>query len=542
MKVFALPLAILALVFGLALAEPLRQSWEDKNTHARALQMIDEQRHQTELELWQAEQSATLPAKIASQYGLLILLVVGAGGIFYIVYDGYKQRRTPLTRFDPERPLVARWMLEQGNADLILAMMRQLELSGQAQIARANASGNVPHNYAPHISVSTPKSAAPAELPFVDAPPPELPAERPALALLPGECTLAALQRTGIIARSGNSLHVGNAVADGTPIYLELATWGALALGGKSRTGKTSRTVYYLAQAALAGWRLVVCDKHGGGGKQDALLAKVGMLENSFLLPAAVSQTDINRRIQQVYTIGKRRLDNADTSRYPILLIVDEFTNLVINDWLTDTTLDQLMSIANEHAGVNVHALIIGHDWSASCLGKERGAAFRRITTHRIAHRLDAQGAQFLLPSGMGKMAEGLTVGQALYVDETAEPILVDAPLLHDEDLRYAAEHAGRYMGTFQGAPGGAALDDAAPALHLPRTPAAPASAPSGAAHQDAENPKAARVREMLREKRTQTDILAEVWHLDSRERGAPYREAVDEYRAIVAELVGGVL
>ena len=539
MKLLTLPLLALAVIFGLALAGPLREKWQNDNAHAQALQLIDEQRQAYALQQWQTEQAATLPARIAGQYGLLILLVVGAGGIFYIVYDGYKQRRTPLTRFDPERPLVARWMLEQGNADLILAMMRQLELSGQAQIARAQFQpGQQPHNYAPHISITTPKGAAPAELPLVEAAP-ELPAERPALQLLPGECTLAALQRTGIIARSGNSLHVGNAVADGTPIYLELATWGALALGGKSRTGKTSRAVYFLAQAALCGWKIVICDKHGAG-KSDALLAKVGMLENSFLLPAAVNQADHNRRIQQVYSIGLRRLNNQDTARFPIVLCVDEMTALILNDWLEDKTLDQMMAIGAEMAGVNVHLLAIGHDWSAACLGKERGAAFRRITTHRIAHRLDAQGAQFLLPSGMGKRAESLTLGQALFVDESGEPILCDCPLLTEEDLRYAAEHSGRYIGTHQGTPASAAIDDAAPTLHQPRTPLAPASAPEGAAHQDAENPKAARVREMLREKRTQTDILAELWHLDSRERGAAYREAVDEYRAIVAELVGG--
>ena len=532
MKVLALPLAILALVFGLALAGPLREKWQNDNQHAQALQLLDEQRQAYALQQWQTEQAATLPAKIAGQYGLLILLIVGAGGIFYIIYDGYKQRRTPLTRFDPEHPLVARWMLEQGNADLILAMMRQLELSGQAQIARAQFQpGQQPHNYAPHISITTPKATPPAELPFADAPPPELPAERPALALLPGECTLAALQRTGIIARSGNSLHVGNAVADGTPIYLELATWGALALGGKSRTGKTSRVTYFLAQAALNGWRMVVCDKHGGGGKADALLAKVGILENSFLLPAAVSQGDINKRIQQVYQIGKRRLDNADTSRFPILLIVDEFTNLVINDWLTDTTLDQLMSVANEHAGVNVHALIIGHDWSASCLGKERGAAFRRITTHRIAHRLDAQGAQFLLPSGMGKMAEGLTVGQALFVDESGDPILCDCPLLHDEDLRYAAEHSGRYIGTHQGAAG----TTPEPPLEPPSEPPAERVVP---AQQDAADDRTARVRELLARKTSLNDILRDVWHVTG--KGRDYQTAMDELRDTIAVIAGG--
>ena len=480
-----------------------------------------------------------MPARIAGQYGLLILLLVGAGGIFYIVYDGYRQRRTPLTRFDPERPLVARWMLEQGNADLLLAMMRQLELSGQAQIARAQFQpGQQPHNYAPHISITSPKGTAPAELP-IDNQPPALEAERPALALLPGECTLAALQRTGIIARSGNSLHIGNSIVDNQPIYLELSTWGALALGGKSRTGKTSRAVYYLAQAALNGWKIVICDKHGAG-KQDALLAKVGMLENSFLLPAAVNQADHNRRISQVYSIGLRRLNNQDTARWPILLCVDELTALILNDWLEDKTLDQMMSIGAEMAGVNVHLLCIGHDWSAGCLGKERGAAFRRITTHRCSHRLDAQGAQFLLPSGMGKRAESLQLGQALFVDESGEPILVDAPLLHDEDLRYAAEHSGRYVGTYEGAQPSAASEDAAPALHQPHTSSAPALTPASVAQQDAPNPKAARVRELLLQQRTQTEIVSEVWHLEPRERGAAYKEAMDEYRAIVAQLLGG--
>ena len=532
MRIFAIPLTALALIFGLTLAGPIREKWEDKNRHARTLQLIQEQREQFDLEQYQIEQQATLPGKIAAQYGFIILLLVGGGGLFWVAYDGYRQRRTPLVRYDANNPLVARWMLEQGNQELIAAMARALELSGQAQIARAvHQPGQTPATLSYHQVTHPPRlqTVEPAQL-ADDAPM----VERAPLQLLPGECTLAALQRTGIVARSGNSLHIGNAVADGTPIYLELATWGALALGGKSRTGKTSRITYYLAQAALNGWRLVVCDKHGGGGKADALLAKVGILENSFLLPAAVSQADINTRIRQVYTIGKRRIDNSDPSRYPVLLIVDEFTNLILNDWLTDTTLDQLMSIANEHAGVNVHAIIIGHDWSASCLGKERGAAFRRITTHRIAHRLDAAGAQFLLPSGMGKTAEGLTVGQAIYVDDTGEPILVDAPLLHEEDIRYAAEHNSQWRGTYQGAP-------------AETTGSTPGSTPEAgmettvSTHQGAVSAtfaqREARVREMLREKASQRDIIAALWGVSG---GRAYQAANDELRDILARIAGG--
>ena len=90
MKLLTLPLLALAVIFGLALAGPLREKWENDNAHAQALQLLDEQRQAYALQQWQTEQAATLPARIAGQYGLLILLLVGAGGIFYIVYDGYK--------------------------------------------------------------------------------------------------------------------------------------------------------------------------------------------------------------------------------------------------------------------------------------------------------------------------------------------------------------------------------------------------------------------------------------------------------------------
>ena len=62
----------------------------------------------------------------------------------------------------------------------------------------------------------------------------------------------------------------------------------------------------------------------------------------------------------------------------------------------------------------------------------------------------------------------------------------------------------------------------------------------ASAAQQDALNPKAERVRELLRQQRPQTEVVCEVWHLDPKERGAAYRAAMDEYRAIVAALLGG--
>lgn len=399
-------------------------------------------------------------------------------------------------------------------------------------------------------------------------PPPEVepeavePLPRPELALLPGECTIAGLVRTNVVGRSGNSMHVGNAAADGTPIYLEIALWGALALGGKSRTGKTSRIAYCLCQAYLNGWQMVICDKHGGGGKADALLQKIAPLKNGFLLPAAITREDIKQRIKQVYNLGSRRLQRTDKTNYPVVLVIDELTNLILSDWLDQGDLDRVMAIGNEMAGVNIHTFLIGHDWGAACLGKERGAALRRITTHRIAHKLDAQGAQFLLPAGMGRMAEQLPLGQAVYVDDTGEPVVVDCPFMRDEDIEWVAEHQGTWRGKPPMRP---SLDDSAPAVEWGSAQSSAAPSAEGSAapsawlaselgvervvqgvvqnavhqHPDAQNGRIDQVRALLRSKAGINEILTEVWHLDPKERGAAYRAALDEYREIVAEIVG---
>jgi len=528
MKILAIPLVALAIIFGLAVAGPLHDRWQDSNEYRRQADALALERQQTQLQDWQAQQQATAASR--ALVGNMGYLGAGLAGVLLLMFlvDYYRQRRQPLARFGGE--LVSRRQIEDG--DLIALLADRIRAAGIAQIEEARRP-NVPHIYSPHLI----QKQTDIDLPEIDRP--ALPT--PELALLPGECTLAGLQRTNIIGRSGNSIHIGNAVADGTPIYLELATWGALALGGKSRTGKTSRITYYLCQAHLNGWKLIICDKHGGGGKDDALMQKIGPLEESFLLAPASSQADINTRIQQTYQIGKRRLEKHDRTSYPILLVVDEFTNLILNDWLEEKTLNQLMAISNEMAGVNVHCFVIGHDWGASCLGKERGAAFRRITTHRIAHRLDAQGAQFLLPSGMGKMAEGLPTGRAVYVDDNGEPVIVDCPFMRDEDIDWAAEHPGTWRGAKPGATSvrgrfrpGADDDFLASELGI---------APAGAdktmhQHSYAENERFDQVRALLRKKTGITEILSIVWHLDPKERGAAYRSAMEEYREIVAALV----
>ena len=53
--------------------------------------------------------------------------------------------------------------------------------------------------------------------------------------------------------------------------------------------------------------------------------------------------------------------------------------------------------------------------------------------------------------------------------------------------------------------------------------------------HQEASNLRIEQIRQLLREKRTQNEIISQVWHVSA---GRAYRAAADELREILAILV----
>jgi hypothetical protein len=58
-----------------------------------------------------------------------------------------------------------------------------------------------------------------------------------------------------------------------------------------------------------------------------------------------------------------------------VILVIDEFTNLVWRDALPADIYRILPSMAIEYAGVGVHGVIISHDYSRAGLGNELGAS-----------------------------------------------------------------------------------------------------------------------------------------------------------------------
>src|SRR5690349_13040314 len=133
----ALFVLAIAIILGVTLAAPLRDSWEQKNAYQAQVQALDLERQQTQLRDYQAQTQATATSRaLVSNMGYL-----GAGlvGILVVMFgvDFYRQRRQPILRYDANRPLVSRRQIEHADPVLVAAMLRRLELGGQAEIARA---------------------------------------------------------------------------------------------------------------------------------------------------------------------------------------------------------------------------------------------------------------------------------------------------------------------------------------------------------------------------------------------------------------------
>jgi hypothetical protein len=273
-----------------------------------------------------------------------------------------------------------------------------------------------------------------------DAPQLEVSADDiPALPLtVAGRSRIEQLRGLGHICRSGNSLLTG--YTEGKPSYIELSECGFIGVGGQPRVGKSSTSLLLIEQAILSDWHVFVGDPHVQ--KADGLLSRCKPFSGR-LAKQAVTPDEISDMIRLVDKIGRRRVE-GDSNRTPVLMIIDEFSNLVWRGMLPADVLGILPSMAAEYAGVGVHGVLIAHDWSKASLGGDLGAAVRRAITHRLIHRMDAGNVEFLLPKSSSAQARAVTnldVGRALYWGlEGAQMVAV--PWVGEDDARYAAQGA----------------------------------------------------------------------------------------------------
>jgi hypothetical protein len=248
---------------------------------------------------------------------------------------------------------------------------------------------------------------------------------------------LKELVAAGDVGGTGRTLFVGHSLTDGAPLKIDMDGTGFIGLGGKSGQGKSNTGLLLLTQAAYQGWAVFACDLHYH--KRESMLRRAEPV-SGLLARQATTAAEIADAIRTVDRIGRNRLEGRVPADTTVLLIIDEFTHLVISQQLPKEILDLLPAMAIAYRGVRVHGLLIGHDYGAKSLGQNFGRVLRGALTTAIAHRMTPDAAEFLLPAGYAKAAEGLSTGRALvFNDSTEEPIRTQIPFLRADDVSWAA-------------------------------------------------------------------------------------------------------
>jgi hypothetical protein len=248
---------------------------------------------------------------------------------------------------------------------------------------------------------------------------------------------IAQLRRIGHIDRSGRSLLVGYAAQQ--PQYIEMESAGFIAVAGQARVGKTTTAELMVMQAVLMGWELIICDKHGK--KETSLVNRLSPAAHA-IARIAIEIDDIVSAIGYWHEIGANRLMTPGSeNEHTVMLVIDEFTGLILGKQLPPSILAQLVMGAVEYPKAHVHGLIIGHQWNSRLLGDKMGSNLRKAATHRLIHRIDPQDAEFLVNSTFARKAQTIKTGNAIYFGGDSPLAEIAIPFVGAQDWAYVAQN-----------------------------------------------------------------------------------------------------
>lgn len=226
--------------------------------------------------------------------------------------------------------------------------------------------------------------------------------------------------------------------AEGKPVNLEWGQAGVYAVAGRSGSGKTSLVRFLLAQAAMVGIKLVVCDPHASS--EQSLAASCESLKAAFLCEPASSNEDILDTIHMVDEIGRKRIDGEDKSIAPILLVIDEFSSIMLNSENAKEISKLLVNMANEYRKVGIQALLIGQSWKHDMSG---GTTLRSALGGSIVMNIQPPEAAFLTTdektakkAGVNKLQKGEAI-----VFLNGKEVRIQAPYIRSDDVAGIAQY-----------------------------------------------------------------------------------------------------
>lgn len=427
MKALTLPLLALAVVFGLFLAPTVAQRWENDNQHQRELDRLNEQQRQFDEEQRQQRERATLAGKVAADYGLYLFAAMLAGGVLWISKDYYQQRRVPLARFDADKPLVSRRLLEMSDERLLAVIARAVELSGQAQIARAeHQPGQQPASYSPHITVHQPKAPA-----YIDTAPALLAEPEAAPAALPDVTDLATIARDFRPSKDAILLALGDG---GERLTAPVSALCHVALCGATGQGKSNLLRLLLPQLQTIGARVVLTDPHYADTDPDNGDDWRAIRERLYM-PPAVKPRDIDAMLDYMCSELDRRLElrnKGEKMPPPLFLAYDELP--VIVDTVKDAP-ERLGRILREGRKVQILTVGASQEFLVKTIGGSSGARDQYRTAYYVGGDRTSASALLDVPARTiddGPLGHGVAL---LRSKATPAARLVRVPLASNQGI-----------------------------------------------------------------------------------------------------------
>jgi hypothetical protein len=437
-------------------------------------------------------------------YGAALLV---AGVVLVFLAEWHADRRRQRELLYPDQyghyPLVdPRHFQREVAAELALRLYQGQFIALQEA---ARASQVLPVHYAPHITVK-------------DAPRPALAQQEPRqtveqlpVAGLPTAPTWQQLRSDGWVP-SAEQMLLGYGVNG--PIYGGIEALLSTAIAGRPKQGKTTLLRFIYAQVILAGGQIIIMDPHGSiadaieGGPALWIASSAGELADG----AAWLQVELDQR-NAAYQSGQRKFT-------PLLALCDEWP---VISMACKPAVEATSRVVLEARKWGVYGLFSGQGLPAEKFG---GSLMRDALSSRYVFKTTAAQARMAgLDKESSYLVQTLEPGRAV-LDGPINPEVVAIPDTTGADLLRLIDVTSRRE--VDGSRGGSGLEVSVEVGSNEPLP--------GLSY--ALDARSERVKQLLRQKVSQNEILKDVWGVNSG-GGRAYQEAAEQYRELVAQLVG---
>ena len=223
-------------------------------------------------------------------------------------------------------------------------------------------------------------------------------------------------------------------------LQLVIGSWpGTHAVAGKGRSGKTRRVIGMIAQALIAGARVIVCDPHYS--KLDSLARSLEPLEK--YLTIARGEEQIVAASREFLREMEARVDDPTRPCLPWLIVYDEWSremdenNAKMPEGGRDILIDVAKNCSTQYAGYLGYCCLIGQIWTNEACG---GTDIRRSLQSVFIHQLSAEYASFFVRAAKWKnKVEELKRRECVFRDvENQVSVIVTVGIPDDTAARVA--------------------------------------------------------------------------------------------------------